>query len=301
MLYLILKISIISLLLIFLVHHLINFFKSTLTVPKIKDLVNNPTKKYENMYNIIKSQQGISNNYNYTNDANDINDTNDTNDTNNTNDTKKNNKKEGNDTISSEEIPPKQQDNKNIGVTNMVHSMLKKEDNTNGWDHEANLTITNWYNLFKQQSFIYQWVLDRNRKMADRLATISIIASSMLGIFSAFKLWIDNNVLFQTISNIILMFFNFGVALITSLSKKYVDNQKNESIRTYVEEVDSFLGELAAQVLKAPVYRMNADKFFKLNNDKYTKLVSCAPNLSITDLALGKKEYKKYSAECTNV
>jgi hypothetical protein len=76
MLYLILKISIISLLLIFLVHHLINFFKSTLTVPKIKDLVNNPTKKYENMYNIIKSQQGISTNYNYTNDTNDTNDTN---------------------------------------------------------------------------------------------------------------------------------------------------------------------------------------------------------------------------------
>jgi hypothetical protein len=76
MLYLILKISIISLLLIFLVHHLINFFKSTLTVPKIKDLVNNPTKKYENMYNIIKSQQGISNNYNYTNDTNDTNEEN---------------------------------------------------------------------------------------------------------------------------------------------------------------------------------------------------------------------------------
>ena len=82
MLYLILKISIISLLLIFLVHHLINFFKSTLTVPKIKDLVNNPTKKYENMYNIIKSQQGRGNNHNYTNDTNDINYTNDTNYTN---------------------------------------------------------------------------------------------------------------------------------------------------------------------------------------------------------------------------
>ncbi len=196
---------------------------------------------------------------------------------------------------------PKHPNNKNRGVTNMVHSMLKKEDNVNGWDHDANVTITNWYNLFKQQSFIYQWVLDRNRKMSDRLATVSIIASSILGIFSAFKLWIDNDALFQTISNIILMFFNFGVALITSLSKRYVDDQKNESIRTYVEEVDSFLGELAAQVLKSPVYRMNADKFFKLNNDKYTKLVSCAPNLSITDLAQGKEEYKKYSAECTNV
>ncbi len=47
------QIAIMSFVLIFLVHHLINFFKSTLTVPKIKDLVNTSTQKYENMYNII--------------------------------------------------------------------------------------------------------------------------------------------------------------------------------------------------------------------------------------------------------
>ena len=51
----IIQITIISIVLIFLVHHLINFFKSTLTVPKIKDLVNTPTQKYESMYNIINS------------------------------------------------------------------------------------------------------------------------------------------------------------------------------------------------------------------------------------------------------
>ena len=49
------QITVISIILIFLVHHLINFFKSTLTVPKIKDLVNTPTQKYENMYNIINN------------------------------------------------------------------------------------------------------------------------------------------------------------------------------------------------------------------------------------------------------
>ena len=135
--------------------------------------------------------------------------------------------------------------------------------NENGWDNDAEKTINNWFNTFKKLSFIYQWVLDRNRKMSDRLATISVISSSALGIFSAFKLWIDNDALFQTVSNIILMFLNFGVALITSLSKRYVDDQKNESIRTYIEDVDSFLGEIAAQVLKMPIYRMNAEKFFK--------------------------------------
>jgi len=49
------QMTIISILLIFLVHYLVNFFKSTLTIPKIKDLVNIPNQKYEEIYNIIKN------------------------------------------------------------------------------------------------------------------------------------------------------------------------------------------------------------------------------------------------------
>ena len=58
----IIQITIISIILIFLVHHLIDFFKSTLTVPKIKDLVNTPVQKYENMYNIINHHKAANNN-----------------------------------------------------------------------------------------------------------------------------------------------------------------------------------------------------------------------------------------------
>jgi hypothetical protein len=50
----VIQITVISIILIFLVHHLINFFKSTLTVPKIKDLVNTSSQKYENIYNTLK-------------------------------------------------------------------------------------------------------------------------------------------------------------------------------------------------------------------------------------------------------
>jgi hypothetical protein len=56
MLFWIIQTTILSIILIFLVHYLIEFFKSTLTVPKIKDLVNSPTQKYENMFNVINSQ-----------------------------------------------------------------------------------------------------------------------------------------------------------------------------------------------------------------------------------------------------
>ena len=49
----ILQISIISIIFIFLVHHLLYFFKSTLTVPKMKDLVNSPVKKYQDIFDTI--------------------------------------------------------------------------------------------------------------------------------------------------------------------------------------------------------------------------------------------------------
>ncbi len=66
MLYWTIQITIISIILIFLVHHLINFFKTTLTVPKIKDLVNTSTKKYENIYRIINNEHSTTQNNSYT-------------------------------------------------------------------------------------------------------------------------------------------------------------------------------------------------------------------------------------------
>jgi hypothetical protein len=49
----IIQFSIISIIFIFLVHHILLFFKSTLTVPKIKDLVNSPNQKYQNIYDTL--------------------------------------------------------------------------------------------------------------------------------------------------------------------------------------------------------------------------------------------------------
>ena len=51
----IIQITIISILFIFLIDHLIKFFTNTLTVPKIKDLVNNPNKKYESIHELISN------------------------------------------------------------------------------------------------------------------------------------------------------------------------------------------------------------------------------------------------------
>ena len=56
MLFLTLKTIFISLLLIALVHYLYGFFKNTLTVPKVKDLVNKPAKRYDEMFEMINRE-----------------------------------------------------------------------------------------------------------------------------------------------------------------------------------------------------------------------------------------------------
>ena len=56
MLFLTLKTIFISLLLIALIHYLYGFFKNTLTVPKVKDLVNKPAQRYNEMFASIHNE-----------------------------------------------------------------------------------------------------------------------------------------------------------------------------------------------------------------------------------------------------
>lgn len=59
MLLFIIKWTILSFLLIFLIHYLYSFFKSTLTIPKVRDLVNKPTERYNEMIDTIKYNDTI--------------------------------------------------------------------------------------------------------------------------------------------------------------------------------------------------------------------------------------------------
>ena len=55
----IIQMSVISLVLIILIHYLFTFFKTNLTIPKVKDLVNKPQEQYEMLFNTIKNANTI--------------------------------------------------------------------------------------------------------------------------------------------------------------------------------------------------------------------------------------------------
>ena len=57
--YWIFKVSILSLTLIFLLHNLYSFFISTLTIPKVKDLVTLPQQKYDELFHSLEQNKSI--------------------------------------------------------------------------------------------------------------------------------------------------------------------------------------------------------------------------------------------------
>jgi hypothetical protein len=174
----------------------------------------------------------------------------------------------------------------------------KKEDKKNiqnGWDVSALTTLNNWYQSFKEQSYCYQYILDKNRKISTRLSLISIASSSILSIFAGFKLWNSSDESYQSGSDVAMMISNFIVAAITTASKRYIDDQRNEQIRSHIENIDAFLGKIYAQVYIDAKYRTNAEDFIKDNVEEYTNLMITCPNLSIQELTEAKKNYRKFN------
>ena len=67
MLFWTIQVTIISIILIFLIHHLLVFFKTNLTTPKVKDLVNAPTQKYDAIFNAMNFNTSSANSVNINN------------------------------------------------------------------------------------------------------------------------------------------------------------------------------------------------------------------------------------------
>ena len=177
------------------------------------------------------------------------------------------------------------------------------EDNEilNNWNTNNNQTVRNWFNILKEYKFIYQCILDKNYKNSIKYNVASIISSSALGFFSAFKLWLPNEILFQSVSNVIMLFSNFFIAALTHIATRFIDDKRNEKIRIYIESIDNLLGVITAQLSKNSNLRMDAVDFINDNNDKYTDILTNKPSLSFDELTEGKIKYKRYQNELLEV
>lgn len=184
----------------------------------------------------------------------------------------------------------------NVGCTSsaIIYDTGYRVSNVNGWDENAVETVRNWRILLKENKYIYEWILEKNHRISTNLNLISVISSSAMGCFSAFKLWVQDDRVFQATSDIIMLFSNFLIAAITTTSKRYIDDNRNEKIRNYLEEVSQFLGNITSELIKTAEYRMNADKFIRTQQEIYSKLLINKPSITIGELTAAKNAYRDF-------
>jgi len=180
-----------------------------------------------------------------------------------------------------------------IAETCKLPEMVGNNEGINGWDIAANDTINNWFEVSKEYRWRYQFVLDRNYYFSAQLHSLSIVFSSFLSIFSGFKLW-QTSTDFQNASNIVMLISNTFIAGITALSKKYIDDSRNEKMRTFIESMDKFIGVIHSQAMVAPIYRIHSSEFIRLNISTYTDMMTACPNLSLSEYTLAKRKYKEF-------
>lgn len=68
----VLQTTILSVIFIYIAHSLFLYFRDTMTVPKIKDLVNAPSKQYMDMYGIISKRKEHHDDDDYDNEKEDV-------------------------------------------------------------------------------------------------------------------------------------------------------------------------------------------------------------------------------------
>lgn len=186
-------------------------------------------------------------------------------------------------------------------ASNLIHSVSNQSNGVKGWDKNAVDTVQNWRTLFKEYKFIYEWILERNYKISTNLNLISVVSSSVMGCFSAFKLWVQDDKTFQASSDIIMLFSNFLIAAITTSSKRYIDDNRNEKIRIYLDDVNKFLGNISSELIKSPEYRINADEFIRSQQELYTKISTNKPNITLSELTNAKKSYQLFTDSFLNI
>ena len=167
------------------------------------------------------------------------------------------------------------------------------EDSINGWDNKSKDTLDKWLESLRNQSFVYQWIIENNNKKSKNILFGTILLSALVGIFTGSKLWISNNILFLRISDITIMLINFTISYMTALSQIYIDSRKTEEITNYIITVDQFIGEIMGIILSNPNNKINANEFFSSHNKKYMNLLIKSPSVEIHDLINAKKMYDK--------
>jgi hypothetical protein len=166
------------------------------------------------------------------------------------------------------------------------------------WDESSIYTVKYWIKKLDAMDIIYRYILEKSMKMSNRVNLISTVSSFVLGILSAFKLAFSDDV-FSTVSDVILMIFNFIIAIMSITAKKYLDNSRTDNIQLYLSGLNQFKISLIFELSNINK-TMNGRDFISANQEQYIDIIDISkPELSLSEEKEAKQYYMKIRKKST--
>jgi hypothetical protein len=127
--------------------------------------------------------------------------------------------------------------------------------------------INDYYKTLKQKSLVYKMILNKNRKLTDKLISTSLFFSITIGMLTSFKIILNNN-----FGQGILIILNIWNIFIIMFLKKYVYDKRNDIIQINTNNINIFINNLLNNIN------------FDLLNKMYTDLISNTKDIEYLDI-----------------
>lgn len=183
-------------------------------------------------------------------------------------------------------------------VDNKKRYKKRKDLGNNDWTVSNEKTVRDWIRSLIKTSFVYDCVLEKKKKMYDRLLIISLIVSSLTTLFSTLIASIEgatNNEDNLTFSgSIVMLFLSFLSTVILGTIKIKNYSQSTVELTSYIREIDRFFNRLKLVLLLPCDFRENAVKFIAREAKTYTSIMNNTPNLYPSELQKAEEDYIKF-------
>ena len=159
------------------------------------------------------------------------------------------------------------------------------------WSEENNRVLHEWISTLINLKKKYKYILTKCQNISNTANLISTISSFILGILSAFKLAFKDDI-FSMVTDIILMIFNFIIAIISITAKRYLEGSRIENIQLYLTDLDIMINKLVEEQRKINK-TINGDEYINTNIEDYNNLTCDSKIPEISEYE--NQEYEKYA------
>ena len=166
---------------------------------------------------------------------------------------------------------------------------------------EANInTLRAWKASLREAIFIYNYVMEKLKKMLNRIKVVLLIFSTLTTLISAIATYAltdttnYNNVIISLVITILTTLIGAIMSFLNGFIKIYNLDELVQSYTLYIERMDTIYSDISSELILPVALREDAFEFIKREHEIYLNLIKNSPEIDSSENSKALKAYHSY-------